>query len=112
MTPCQLARVRAAIRDILEPHEQQHVAAFQTYDGSLTRKFDLTMCERRFDAAIKAMFDKVEKPRRARAQARSDALDKPPFYFDVDLNCEEPPKQGKRSSSNPTDESPEAEQPT
>jgi hypothetical protein len=112
LTPCQLARVRKAIRDILAPHEQQHVAAFQTYDGSLTRKFDLTMCEEHFDAAIRAMFDKVEKPRRARAQARSDALDKPPFFFDVDLDCQEPPKQGQRSSGNPIDESPEAERPT
>jgi hypothetical protein len=112
LTPCQLVRVRKAIRDILEPHEQQHVTAFLTYNGSLTRKFDLTMCEADFDATIKAMFDKVEKPRRAAAQAKSDALDQPPFFFDVDLDCQEPPKQGQRSSSNPTDESPEAERPT
>lgn len=111
LTPCQLARVRKAIRDILAPHEQQHVAAFHTYDGSLTRKFDLTMCEEHFDAAIKAMFDKAEQPRRARAQASSDKLDQPPFFFDVDIDCREPLKRGKRASNNPTDESPDAERP-
>jgi hypothetical protein len=109
LTPCQLARVQAAIRNTLAPHEQRHVRAFNTYAGTLTRSFDLTLCSADFDAAIQAMFDKVEQPRRAAAQAKSDALD--PFFFDVDIDCQEPPKQGKRASTNPTDQSPEAELP-
>ena len=109
LTPCQLQRVRNAIRTVLAPHERQHVRAFNTYEGSLTRPFDLTLCSSDFDAAIQSMFDAVEQPRRAAAQAKSDALD--PFFFDVDVDCQEPPKQGKRASSNPTDETPEAERP-
>lgn len=88
LTPCQQRRVQNAIDNILAPHEQQHVAAFQQYDGTTRRAFDLTLCRSEFDGAIQRMFEAEEQARRAAAQAASDALD--PFHFDVDLDCEEP----------------------
>jgi hypothetical protein len=88
LTPCQQRRVQDAIDNILAPHEQEHVRAFETYNGTTRPAFDLTLCRSEFDGAIQRMFDAEAQARRAAAQAASDALD--PFHFDVDLNCEEP----------------------
>ena len=88
LTPCQQRRVQNAIDNVLAPHEQQHVAAFQQYNGTTRRAFDLTLCRSEFDGAIQRMFEAEERARRAAAQAASDALD--PFHFDVDVDCEEP----------------------
>ncbi|HEX8723127.1 MAG TPA: hypothetical protein VF736_21090 [Pyrinomonadaceae bacterium] len=89
LTPCQQRRVRDAITRVLAPHEQQHVAAFRTYNGTVRRPFDLTICRGDFDAAMQEMHDSAQAARQAAAQARSDALD--PFNFNVDLDCEDPP---------------------
>jgi hypothetical protein len=96
LTPCQLARVRNAIRTVLAPHEQQHVRAFKTYEGTVTKPFDLTLCHDDFDAAIQRMAEAEEGPRKTAAQAASDALDTPPFFFDVDLDCEDPTPPPRR----------------
>jgi hypothetical protein len=85
LTSCQRQRVQEAINTVLAPHEQEHVSAFETYNGTVSTPFDLTICRGRFAAAIQAMHDSVESTRRNTAQAASDALD--PFHFDVDLNC-------------------------
>jgi hypothetical protein len=87
LTECQRQRVQHAIDTVLAPHEQEHVAAFRTYDGSTSRRFDRTLCQAEFNGAIQRMFQAEERARRAAAQAASDALD--PFHFDVDLDCEE-----------------------
>jgi hypothetical protein len=94
LTPCQQRRVQNAIDNILAPHEQEHVRAFETYNGAARRAFDLTLCRSEFDGAIQRMFNVEAQARRAAAQAASDALD--PFHFDVDLDCEElaPERQG------------------
>jgi hypothetical protein len=95
LTPCQQRRVQHAIDNVLAPHEQRHVAAFETYNGTTQRAFDLNICRSRFDSTILQMFLAEERARRTAAQAASDALD--PFSFNVDLNCEEPrpSKEGK-----------------
>jgi hypothetical protein len=89
LTPCQRRRVQDAIDNVLAPHEREHVAAFNTYNGVTRRPFDLTLRRSDFDAAIRQMFTAEERARRAAAQAASDALD--PFHVDVDLNCEDRP---------------------
>ena len=76
-----------AIDNVLAPHEQQHVSAFNTYRGTTNRQFDLTLCRNEFDATIRSMVESEESARRSAAQAASDALD--PFHFDVDLDCED-----------------------
>jgi hypothetical protein len=88
LTPCQQRRVQDAIDNVLAPHEQEHVRAFEQYNGTTRRAFDLTLCRSEFDGAIQRMFEAEEQARRAAAQAASDALD--PFHFDMDLDCEEP----------------------
>lgn len=85
LTACQRQRVQDAITNILAPHEQQHVVAFQTYTGTVRTPFDLTLCRGDFATTIRSMHDSIEQGRRSSAQAASDALD--PFHFDVDLNC-------------------------
>ena len=88
LTPCQRQRVTDAITNVLAPHEQQHVAAFNTYAGTTSTPFDMTICRAQFDSRIQAMHNSAQSARRAAAQAMSDALD--PFVFNVDLDCEEP----------------------
>ncbi len=90
LTPCQRQRVSDAITNVLAPHERQHVAAFNTYNGVTTTRFDMTLCRAQFNSRIQAMHNAAEGTRRAAAQALSDALDNPPFVFNVDIDCEEP----------------------
>jgi len=87
LTACQRQRVRDAINNVLAPHEQQHVTAFRTYNGTTRTPFDLTLCRADFDSRIQSMHDAAESTRQAAAQAASDALD--PFEFEVDLDCED-----------------------
>lgn len=87
LTACQRRRVRDGITNVLAPHEQQHVAAFRAYNGTVRTPFDLTICRDDVDARIQEQHDSVESPRQAAAQAASDALD--PFEFEVDLDCED-----------------------
>ena len=89
LTSCQRRRVQHAINTVLAPHEQRHVRAFRRYNGTTRRHFDLTLCRTEFDGAIDSMFQAEAQARQQAAQAASDALD--PFFFDVDLDCDEPP---------------------
>jgi len=95
LSRCQQQRVRNAINTVLAPHEQEHVRAFRTYNGTTRRPFDLTLCRSEFDSAIQQMFEAEASARRSAAQAASDALD--PFHFDVDLDCEDNPDAGRGS---------------
>ena len=85
LTTCQRQRVRDGINNVLAPHEQQHVAAFRTYNGTVRTPFSLTLCRSDFDARVQALHDSVDSARQSSAQAASDALD--PFEFTVDLDC-------------------------
>jgi len=97
LTACQRRRVQNAIDTVLAPHEQQHVQAFRTYNGTTRRPFDLTLCRADFDGRIQAMFEAEASARRAAAQAASDALD--PFHFDVDLDCEDAPPPRRQATA-------------
>ncbi|MBW4484564.1 MAG: hypothetical protein KME14_18685 [Tildeniella torsiva UHER 1998/13D] len=88
LTACQQQRVQTAIYTVLAPHEQQHVSAFETYNGTVSTPFDLTLCRGRFNSEIQSLHNGLESSRRSAAQGASDALD--PFHFDVDLNCTDP----------------------
>lgn len=88
-TACQQRRIREAINNQLAPHEQQHVAAFRTYNGTVDTPIAMTGCRSALSDQVAARADElhrgVESPRRAAAQAASDALD--PFVITPDLNC-------------------------
>lgn len=88
LTPCQRERVAAAIRDVLAPHEQDHVRAFETYNGTTRTRFDLTGCNaEEINAQLQEIHNRQASARAATARALSDALD--PFHFEVDLDCED-----------------------
>jgi hypothetical protein len=87
LRPCQRERVREAISSVLDPHEQEHVEAFRTYEGTSEQSVDVTACRAGVNAAIQAIVREEARARRESAQAASDALD--PFQADVDLDCED-----------------------
>jgi hypothetical protein len=86
---CQQQRIQDAINNVLTPHEQEHVAAFNTYNGSVDTPISATGCRSTLPGQVQRLAETghltVERPRRAAAQATSDALD--PFVVNVDLNC-------------------------
>lgn len=83
LSASQKRNFQKAIVTILAPHERQHVAAFKKYNGTTSRRFDLTLCRSEVDSTIQSMFEEEEDIRRSAAKAESDALD--PFYFDFEL---------------------------
>jgi len=85
LRPCQRRIVRAAIDNILAPHERQHVAALNTYNGTTRRPYGITGCRSVLTARLRRMVNSEERPRRAAAQARSDALD--PFNPTINIDC-------------------------
>lgn len=89
LTKCQKDRVRAAINNKLAPHEQEHVAAFETYNGTVDTPIKLKGCRNklgdRVEALAKSIHIGIEGPRRAKVQAVSDALD--PFVVNVNMKC-------------------------
>ncbi len=88
-TTCQQQRIREAITNVLAPHEQEHVRAFRSYNGTVNTPISMTGCRSALEGMVasraEAIHLGVEAPRRASAQAASDALD--PFVVNVDLNC-------------------------
>ena len=89
-SPCEREQIQNAIDTTLADHEQQHVAAFETYNGTENTPIDLTMCRGQVNGAIRRMHTAIERPRRADARAASAALD--PFTFDYTVEpCEDEP---------------------
>jgi hypothetical protein len=99
LSACQRVRVQSAIRNVLAPHEQQHVRAFNTYSGVTNRPFQLTACrdaiEAERDTLTQQMVDDEDTERQDKARAKSAALD--PFVAHVDLDCTDAPaRRGTR----------------
>lgn len=88
-TACQQRKIKAAIKNELAPHEQEHVAAFKKYNGTVDTPIAMTGCKSELESKVAARAEEihraVEGPRRDSAQAESDALD--PFVINPDLNC-------------------------
>ena len=104
---CQQARVRTAIDTVLAPHEQAHVRAFETFRGTTSRPFDLTVCRSAITPEVRALFEAERSARQRAAQAASDALD--PFHVDVDLDCEDRTSQAEPAPGPGTDDAPDEE---
>ena len=101
LSDCQQRTVRAAISTCLSPHEQQHVAAFNAYRGTVQTPFDITCCRADVHSTLQDMHDAIEGPRHDAVQASSDALD--PFQVDIDLDCQpgDDPSAGVNCPSSP-----------
>jgi hypothetical protein len=87
LTPCQQRRVRAFLRDVLGPHEQDHARRFRTYDGTQSHAIDFTGCGRdALQAHLQQIHDDEESARQTAADALSAKID--PFDRPIDLDCE------------------------
>jgi hypothetical protein len=94
LTPCEKQKVQDAIDNTLAPHEQDHVKAFETYNGQVTQPFNELFCQPDLEGKVTAKLDALVKAvntaREAAANAKSAALD--PFNFNFDLDCDEEKK--------------------
>jgi Domain of unknown function (DUF4157) len=88
LTPCQQAVVKDAIDNKIAPHEQEHVSAFNSYNGIVQLPINYTGCKDGLLQYLQDINDSDGIIRKAAAKDKSSALD--PFYVDVDLDCKEP----------------------
>ena len=90
LTDCQERRVRAFLRDVLGPHEQDHARRLRSYDGTTRRPFTVKACGRQqLDtdvlSKVQQMHDDEHNQRATDADAKSAAID--PFQRKIDLDC-------------------------
>jgi hypothetical protein len=81
LSECETPIVEDAINNKLNAHELDHVAAFETYNGSVTSPFSLKGTAEQITAALEARHQSHETKRRAAAAKKSKALD--PFMIKV-----------------------------
>ena len=79
--------VRKFINGTLKRHEQQHVTAFKTYDGTVKTPYDFKGCQAELNSLVQSIHDGVDAQRAADANALSDALD--PFNATIPCNCKD-----------------------
>jgi hypothetical protein len=85
LTRCEQTQVRAFLRDVLRPHEEDHRDALKTFEGQTQNPIDVTGCGRAdIQSQIQAIGDAERTPREAAARAQSDALD--PFIRIIDCS--------------------------
>ncbi len=89
LNPCQQQKVRTFIDTTLTAHENQHVEAFNTYNGVVRTQFDYTGCytERSLHDYLQPIHDKIDKQRVDAANALSKKLD-PPGGFVAHIDTE------------------------
>lgn len=93
LRPCQQQRVSSAIKNKLAPHEQQHVAAFKTFNGTGLLPVNYKGCEGGYNSHQESLAEAEYERRKNIADAKSAKLD--PFSIDVDLCCKDT-KPGKK----------------
>lgn len=91
LTPCQQDRVRTAINTTLSAHEQQHVKAFETFNGTASLPVNYQGCSDGYVSYQEGLADAEYERRKTAADAKSAALD--PFSVPVDLCCKDKPKK-------------------
>ena len=86
LTACQERRVRAFLRDVLLPHENDHAGRLRTDNDTTRRAFDITGCGRaEVQAKLQEMHDTEAEDRAKKADALSAAID--PLTREIDLDC-------------------------
>ncbi len=103
LNDCEREQAQNWVDTVLSPHEDEHVAAFRTYNGTTRRPLNFSACrsaaQTQLDTRAQEMFNTERAARQASAQATSDALD--PFNMDFEVNCPEPepePEEGESES--------------
>lgn len=85
---CERTAIRNFIDTTLSQHEQQHVTAFHTYNGTVRTPFIYTGCQDGWEAHVAGMHDRINRSRAASANALSDALDaNGANNFTITCNC-------------------------
>lgn len=85
LTPCERSKVQDFLDNVLRPHELDHKAKFETYNGQTKNPLDITGCGRDgINRQIGAIQDAENTPRQAAAQALSDSID--PFMRTIDCS--------------------------
>ena len=88
LRPCQRKRVKVWIKNVLLPHEKQHKAAFEKYNGTVNKPFKMKICKEEWNAdLLQPIHEKEDQRRKKIANDASDALD--PFITNIDLDCED-----------------------
>ena len=91
LNPCEQRAVRTFINGTLSQHEQQHVAAFNTYRGTVSSPISFTGCKADLQAEVQTIHDNVEVPRRQASDDLSAALDaNGANIFNVTCECPDP----------------------
>lgn len=91
LNQCERTAVRSFINTTLNQHEQQHVAAFNTYRGTVRTPFTFTGCSSDIQAAVQNVHDAIEVPRRAASDAASALLDaNGANVFNISCECPDP----------------------
>jgi hypothetical protein len=90
LNECQERRVRAFLRDVLGPHEQDHARRLRTYNGTTRRPYSITGCgktglEAELSTKLQEMHDTEAADRATKADDNSAAID--PFTRTIDLDC-------------------------
>ena len=73
LSECEAASVRNFINTTLRAHEQQHVAAFNTYNARIRTPYSYNGCRAGLDAYIESIHNGIEAARRAASDAASSA---------------------------------------
>jgi hypothetical protein len=88
VSECERKKLQHAMDTVLYPHEQEHVKAFEQYNGTTERQYSFDTCKDAITEKLKAMVNEEAGKRKEKAEKDSAALD--PFQVDVDLSeCEE-----------------------
>jgi hypothetical protein len=96
LNACERKAVRAFINGTLSQHEQQHVAAFNTYRGVVSTPFTFTGCRSDLAAEVQAVHDNIEVPRRQASDDASALLDaNGANVFNITCECPDPVADGK-----------------
>lgn len=86
LSDCESNAVTSFINTTLNTHEQKHVAAFNTYNGTVKTPYKFTGCQADLDAYQQSIHDKINAKRQAAANAKSKKLD--PFNPTIPCHCE------------------------
>ncbi len=81
---CEREQVQDAIDTTLASHEQEHVTAFETYNGTVEAPIELTTCRWSVQGTVQKVHTKEERKRRKEAKAASAALDPFDFNYTID----------------------------
>jgi hypothetical protein len=98
LNKCEQAAVRNFINTTLNQHELQHVAAFNTYKGTVVTPYNYKGCSADLQSYIQNIHDGIETARRTTSDNASAALDaNGANVFTITCDCPDPePDAGKK----------------